>query len=154
MSGCAIIMIKEGDKMARKPTGRPDGRPLIFKSAEELDAKIEEFYEYCEERELPLTFERLSVFLNVDRKTIWNYEQKDEFFPCIKRVRERILADLMEKGLTGGINNTFGIFCLKNYGYTDKQEIESKNENINTNKNIDMNNISTEDLKKLIEEEE
>ena len=59
----------------------------------------------------------------------------------------------MEKGLSGSINPTFGIFCLKNYGYTDKQEIESTNTNVNTNKNIDLSAISTEELKKLIDDE-
>ena len=106
------------------------GRPLLFKTVEELEEKIESFYDYCEERELPLTFERLAVFLGVDRKTVYNYSEKDEFFPTFKRVRERIQADIMEKGLSGSINPTFGIFCLKNYGYTDKQEIESTVRNI------------------------
>ena len=127
------------------------GRPLKFNSVEELEKKIEEFYDYCEERELPLTFERLAVFLEVDRKTVYNYSEKEEFFPTFKRVRDRIQADLMEKGLCGSINPTFGIFCLKNYGYSDKQEIEATT--VNTNKNIDLSNLSTEELKKLIDDE-
>ena len=106
------------------------GRPLLFKTVEELEEKIEAFYDYCEEKEVPLTFERIAVFLGVDRKTIFNYSEKDEFFPTFKRVRDRIQADIMEKGMSGAINPTFGIFCLKNYGYTDKQEIESTVRNI------------------------
>ena len=128
------------------------GRPRLFNTVEELEQKIEEFYDYCELKEVPLTFERLATFIGVDRKTIYNYSQKDEFFPSIKRVRDKIQADIMERGMSGAINPTFGIFCLKNYGYTDKQEIESTNTNVN--KNIDMSQVSTEDLKKLIADED
>ena len=127
------------------------GRPKIFNSVEELEKKIEEFYDYCELKEETLTFERLATFLNIDRKTLYNYKQKDEFFPSFKKVRERILADIMSKGLSNKINPTFGIFCLKNYGYTDKQEIESTN--TNTNKNIDMSKLSTEEIRELLKDE-
>ena len=41
---------------------------------------------------------------------------------------------------------------LKNkFGYKDK--IETENTNVNTNKNIDLSAISTEELKKLIDDE-
>ena len=128
------------------------GRPRLFNTVEELEVKIQEFYDYCELKEVPLTFERLATFIGIDRRTIYNYEQKDEFFPTIKRVRDKIQADIMERGMSGAINPTFGIFCLKNYGYTDKQEITSTNTNVN--KNIDMSQVSTEDLKKLIDNED
>ena len=128
------------------------GRPRLFNTVEELEEKIQEFYDYCELKEVPLTFERLAVFIGIDRQTIYNYEKRDEYFDTIKRVRENIKADIMEKGMSGAINSTFGIFCLKNYGYTDKQEITSTNTNVN--KNIDMSQVSTEDLKKLIDNED
>ena len=127
------------------------GRPRLFNTVEELEVKIQEFYDYCELKEVPLTFERLATFIGIDRKTIYNYEQKDEFFPTIKRVRDKIQADIMERGMSGAINPTFGIFCLKNYGYTDKQEISSTN--VNVNNNVDMSHISTDELKKLIDNE-
>ena len=83
------------------------GRPLKFKNAEELDKRIDEFYEYCEAKGEPLTFERLAVFLNCERTTIYKYEQRDEFSDSIKRARDMILADLMARGLTNEINSTF-----------------------------------------------
>lgn len=130
---------------------RPVGRPRKFNSPEELQEKINEFYDYCEARELPLSFERLSTFIGIDRKTIYNYEKKDEYFHSIKEVRERIMADLMEKGLNGSINSTFGIFCLKNYGYSDRQDIVASNTNVN--KNIDVSNLTDEQLNKILESE-
>lgn len=128
------------------------GRPKAFNSVQELEQKIEEFYDYCEQKEETLTFERLATFVGVDRRTLYNYDKKDEYFLAFKKVRERILADIMSKGLSNKINTTFGIFCLKNYGYTDRQEIESNN--INTNKNINLENLSTEEIKELLKNEQ
>lgn len=126
------------------------GKPRIFNTVEELEQKINEFYDYCESHEETLTFERLATFIGVDRKTIYNYRQRDEYLPTFKKVQERILADIMSKGLGNKINPTFGIFCLKNYGYTDKQEIESTN----TNKNISLEHLTTQEIKDLLKDED
>lgn len=49
-------------------------------------------------------------------------------------------------------NPTMAIWLGKQYlGQKDKQEIESTN--VNVNNNLDLSNISTEDLKKLIDNE-
>lgn len=125
------------------------GRPLAFKSVEELEEKIEKFYDWCEERERPLTLSRLAVFLDVDRRTLVNYAEKDQYFPTIKKVRERIQADMEERAMVGASNATFSIFSLKNnYGWKDKIETE----NVNTNKNIDVSNLSNEQLNKILGE--
>ena len=101
------------------------GRPLIFKSPEELEEKIENYILDCDEREVPYTIEGLAVACEVDRKTILNYTHKDEFFPTIKKYRAKILAQLQELALSGKTNATVTIFNLKNnYDYSDKQEIK------------------------------
>lgn len=127
------------------------GRMKKFKTVEELRERIDTFYEYCEINEIPLNFERLATYLGVDRKTIWNYEHDDEFAPLITEVRDRILADLMERGLTGQINATFGIFCLKNYGYSDRQEVETVNTNLN--KNVNLENLTDEQIDRILKGE-
>ena len=33
-----------------KPTGNPNGRPLAFKSVEELQSKIDEYFDFCDNR--------------------------------------------------------------------------------------------------------
>lgn len=103
------------------------GRPLKFKTAEDLQQKIDEFMDWCEHNERPPTIARLATFLDVDRHTIYNYEQKDDFFHTIKRAREKILAHLEEELMIKG--NSGQIFLAKNYGYTDKQEVENTNYN-------------------------
>lgn len=101
------------------------GRPLKFKSKEELEARIEEFYYYCETHDKPLTISRLAVFLDVDRSTLTNYSNKQEFFDTIKKVKERVEADMEERALSNKSNATFSIFSLKNnYNWKDKTEVE------------------------------
>lgn len=102
----------------------PGGRPLKFKSVEDLQEKWEAFLLYCEDKQVPLTIGRLAVFLDVDSSTLVNYEEKEEFFPTIKGMKQYILADKEER-LNIGKNVVGLIFDLKNnHKWSDKQEID------------------------------
>jgi hypothetical protein len=113
------------------------GRPLAFDSVEELEEKVNEFFtsddahiinfkEGQEEKVYAPTMSGLALFLDVDRKTITNYSNKEEYFPTIRKARARIESHL-EKKLYG--NNVTGlIFNLKNnFDWKDKSEIENTN---------------------------
>lgn len=100
----------------------PAGRPPLWNTSEELEKEIQGYYSHCEEKKKPLTIAGLAVWLGVDRQTIYNYETKDEFFGTIKKARDHILAGLEEALFTEG--KAGQIFLAKNYGYTDKQEID------------------------------
>jgi len=70
----------------------------------------------------------------------------------IKRCHEKQQIRTVRKAESGEINTTFAIFKLKQkcYGWTDKQEVE------NTNKNIDLTEEMTkeekkEEIKRLLE---
>lgn len=52
------------------------GRPLKFKSVEELQKKIDAYFE--DENNKPYTITDLAVWLDCDRKTLINYEEKEE----------------------------------------------------------------------------
>ena len=106
------------------------GRPLAFDSVEELEEKVNEFFtsddahiinfkEGQEEKVYAPTMSGLALFLDVDRKTITNYSNKEEYFPTIRKARARIESHL-EKKLYG--NNVTGlIFNLKNnFDWKDK----------------------------------
>lgn len=127
------------------------GRKKKFQSVEELQTLAEEYFDRCEMNEVPLTFEGLAKHLGVCRKTVFNYKNQDEFRPIFERFKDIVLADLMEKGLMGEINSTFGIFCLKNYGYTDKQEVETVNTNLN--KNVELSGLTDEQIDRILNEE-
>lgn len=108
------------------------GRPLKFQTPEELDARIKEYYAWAEANDKPLTIERLACFLDVDRDTILNYTNREEFFPTISKARSFILADKLERGLAGKANAAFGIFDLKNnHGFADTQYLNHGGQNGN-----------------------
>ena len=113
------------------------GRPLAFDSVEELEDKVNEFFisddahiisfkEGQEEKTYAPTMSGLALFLGVDRKTITNYSNKEDYFPTIRKARARIESHL-EKKLYG--NNVTGlIFNLKNnFDWKDKSEIAQTN---------------------------
>lgn len=115
----------------------PGGRPLKFNNCLDLQCMCELYFEHCEERDEHPTISGAALWLGVDRKTINNYAERDEFFPTIKKLKTYIEANL-EQCLFGG--NVAGvIFNLKNnFDWKDKQE-------------IDMN--ATHKLEKLSDEE-
>ncbi len=113
------------------------GQPLKFKTVQELEDKIESFFtsddayiinfkDRKEEKIFAPTMSGLALHLDVDRKTITNYSNKEEYFPAIKRARSRIESHL-EKKLYG--NNVTGlIFNLKNnFDWKDKSEVANTN---------------------------
>jgi hypothetical protein len=102
------------------------GRPPLFKNKEELELKLDAYKQYLLESEKPPTIAGLAYYTGIDRQTIYNYSEKDEFFDTLKEFRQFIMMNYeelaIEKG-NGGI-----VFLLKNYGYTDKQEVEHSGE--------------------------
>lgn len=123
----------------------PGGKPLLFKTAGELQKRVDEFFEWVELKGKPPTIARLAIFLDCDRQTIYNYEKKDEYFDIIKKARNLCIADLEERTVMEGKPGQ--IFIAKNYGYTDKQEIVSTVQE----KAPDLSGLSEDDLKKLLD---
>ena len=61
------------------------GRPLKYKSVDELEKAIDQYYTDCQKQMRPYTMSGLAVALGIDRKTLLNYSKKDDFFPTIKK---------------------------------------------------------------------
>ena len=102
-----------------------EGRPLKFESVAELDEKIIEYKAYVNEKQVPMTLERLACFLNCNSELLREYgRNKEEFSETIKKIRNEIKADKLER-LNAGKGSPAGIiFDVKNnHGYRDKQEI-------------------------------
>lgn len=119
------------------------GRPLKFPSVEWLEDKVEEYFAsddahiIVEQTKLPApTMSGLALYLGMDRKTLYNYSKKAQFFPTIKKAKARV-EQYLEKRLYGH-QVTGTIFSLKNnFDWADKSE----------------QNINLKEVKKADEEE-
>ena len=96
------------------------GRPLKFKSVEELQEKIDAYFVQCDKDKEPYTITGLALALDTSRETLMNYEKKEEFFDTVKKGKLRVEHDyeiaLRKNGRAGEI------FGLKNFGWKDKTE--------------------------------
>jgi hypothetical protein len=98
------------------------GRPALFKTPEELNAKTEQYFN----KNLNPTVTGLCLFLGFEsRQSFYDYESKEDFSYTIKRARLRI-ESWYEQNLLSK-NSTGAIFALKNFGWSDKHEIDHKN---------------------------
>lgn len=103
------------------------GRPLKYKTNEELEKVIKEYFESLPEIEWTVT--GLAMAIGLDRRRLIEYGDKDEFHNTIKKAKDKV-QESYEKSLRKN-GRTGDIFALKNFGWTDRQEIESENKNIN-----------------------
>lgn len=95
---------------------------LKYKSAEELQKAINDYFLKCDEKEKPYTMTGLAISLGVDRTTLINYGKRDSFSTLVKNAKARVEEQLEESLYRLG-NNSGVIFNLKNnYGWRDKVE--------------------------------
>ena len=102
------------------------GRPLKFESAEELQDKIDMYFVKCKEEQIPFTISGLACALDTTRRTLLDYEEKDEYSHTIKRAKAKIEAFNEQMLYSKDVPTTGVIFNLKNnYGWKDTQAIEA-----------------------------
>ena len=114
------------------------GRPPKFKTAEELQDAINDYFNNGVEKkkvlvgrapnqellEIPVpTITGLCYYIGFEsRQSFYDYEKKDGFSYTIKRARlfiEKEYEQLLQVG-----NTTGAILALKNMGWSDKQTVE------------------------------
>lgn len=137
--------------------GEFGGQPLKFNSPEEMNKKIEKYWDWAKEQGLNYTMTSLAAYLDIDYQTLLNYEncfengwlkrcsddEKRKYVEYIKRAKRKMVM-YYEERLYDRAKTTGGIFALKNlFGWKDQQEI------VTTNKETD---ISKEDIDKQLEE--
>ena len=107
----------------------PGGRPRLYNSAEQMKKDIDKYFEDCDVKDRPYTMSGLAYALNMDRRSLVNYANKDEFFLTIKSARERVQQQLEENALMNKANSIFTIFNLKNnFGWRDTVEVKTEEE--------------------------
>ena len=108
-----------------------EGRPPKYKTAEQLQIAIDSYWKWAEENKEPPMMTRLALHLGfASRQSLYDYGSKDEFAYTIKRAVTFIEMEAELSLIKGG--GAAEIFRLKNFGWTDKQELEVKGKvNIN-----------------------
>lgn len=111
----------EGEVLQQAP-----GRPLLYKTAEDMEVIINAYFEDCKKRDVPFTVSGLADELDMDRRTLLDYSKRDEFLPTIKRAKRKVERHLEERmlasnGIVAGV-----IFNAKNnFGWVDKTEVDN-----------------------------
>jgi len=101
------------------------GRPRLYQTPEEFDAKVDAYYQYCQDREEPITWTGLARFLGFSsRQSIDEYLNYEGFSDSVKRAK--LLVEWSYECRLFGPNAAGPIFALKNMGWTDKQEIDHR----------------------------
>lgn len=99
---------------------KPVGRPLKFGSVEELQLKIDQYFEDTLKEEW--TWTGLALYLDTSRETLREYKERPEFVDSLKkallRVENGYEIDLKKHGRSGSI------FALKNFDWKDKTETD------------------------------
>lgn len=134
------------------------GRPALFKDAEELQTKIDEYFESLiyvdsdkQEQSKTPTLSGMAYFLGFcDRQSLYDYKGKDEFSCIIKRSR-LFIESYYEENLSGR-NPTGSIFWLKNAGWKDKTEVDSVSVNLTSDLTDDEKEKALERVKTGLKE--
>ena len=144
---------KNSVKKARKPAAKrkavrktkakkPNGRPALFRTPEEMQAKIDEYFAsqigpkaiivdgkplYDKHgqpvlEEIPPTVSGLALFLGFsDRTSFYEYKTRAFFSDTVKRAITRI-ENYAERGVMTRDKPTGAIFWLKNHGWRAEEE--------------------------------
>ncbi|MDE1867460.1 MAG: DNA-packaging protein [Thaumarchaeota archaeon] len=118
------------------------GRPPKYNTVEELEARIEEYFNYCDNKTKevhseklgdmilpdpePYTMAGLAYWVGLSRQGLIEYKNKNkEFSDAIKKARNRVEADV-ERRMSHKDTFTPGlIFNAKNnFGWKDKTETD------------------------------
>ena len=103
------------------------GRPLKYNRVEDMQKDIDEYFAECDEKQKPYTVSGLAYALGTTRRTLLDYQEKDEYSHTIKSAKAKIERFNEEMLYSKDVSTTGVIFNLKNnYGWKDKQEIEAE----------------------------
>ena len=99
------------------------GRPLKFQNVAELQSKIDDYFKDCIDNDEPITITGLCLTIGTSRDLLLSYSEKDEFHDTILKAK-LVCQHYAEKQIFKAKNPAGAIFALKNYGWSDKQEID------------------------------
>lgn len=101
------------------------GRPPKYKTPEEMQAVIDEYFQRCDAEEEPYTITGLALALDLSRTSLIDYanNKSDGFSYTVKRAKLKVESflerRLFENAPTGAIFN-----LKNNFGWKDAQNVE------------------------------
>ena len=99
------------------------GRPRKIKSVRQFEERAEAYFRECEAMEKPVLLTGLILALGLcSREGLDEYGRRPEFTDSVKKAKLRVEMEY-EKALHGR-SPTGAIFALKNFGWTDKQDVD------------------------------
>ncbi|NLC96197.1 MAG: hypothetical protein GX675_01305 [Erysipelotrichaceae bacterium] len=112
--------------MSKVKIKNPVGQPRKYKSAKDLEKRMNEYFEYCNREGVHYGVVGMCVHLDIVRTTLLEYEKEPEYMDTIKKAKQRI-ESYNEQMLYKMKNPTGAIFNLKNnFGWTDKLETKQE----------------------------
>ena len=128
---------------------------------DDIEEKIENYFNYCNENSKPFTMSGLALFLDCSRTTLYQYENelikfhnmseedKLRIMNAVKKAK-RMVETYQEEQLFIGKSPVGTIFSLKNnFNWKDSQEI---NNNTNITAINPIEQLSTDEIKQLLTE--
>jgi len=124
-----------------------NNKPMKFPSVKDLSDKIDAYFDKCDKTHMPYCITGICLELDTTRQTLLSYEKcmEIEWLKRLDDVAKRAYVDTIQKAKLRCQNyaeiqllnpactkSPIGsIFALKNYGWADRQEIVTTNNNIN-----------------------
>lgn len=107
-------------KNNRFAIGNEGGRPQTYTDPEVLYKKIMEYFEWCEsDNSSKVTLTGLCLYVGFEsRKSLQDYEEREEFSTLIRRARMAVENYYEEKLISMSYGGA--IFALKNMGWKDE----------------------------------
>lgn len=102
------------------------GRPRLVKSPEDFDRLVDLYILTCQDPENPKPITLTGIVLALgfcSKNTLYEYEKYPEYSDSVKRAR-LLVEQEYENRLITATSASGPIFALKNFGWSDKQEIE------------------------------
>lgn len=108
----------------------PVGRPRAIDSPETFDMLVDSYIDMCKQANEPILLTGMILSLGLTSKEgFYQYQEYPEFTDSVKRAR--LLVEMeYEKRLNGGNNAAAPIFALKNFGWSDKLQIDTNADSV------------------------
>jgi len=99
-------------------------RPRLINSPDEMLEKGYAYFDECKDKGNPILITGLALALGLSgREALSEYGRREEFSVAVKELKS-ICENYAENKLFSGNNPTGAIFALKNYGWTDKHDVD------------------------------